>query len=129
MTRASVERILGKGVVIGHKGVRVEIWSKYRLSFFFRGSSASAKVIGGVTNNPAYRTPEHIEYGSSEAAVEKAYPSLHCKESDAPTAEDPFKYCTRSGPTGYATTFYFDTEGEVERIAVGLNSLAAVLSS
>jgi hypothetical protein len=129
MTRARVERILGHGLVMGHTGVRVEIWSKSGLSFFFKGSSPAAKTIGGVTNNPGYATPQHIRYGSTTATVEAAYPSLNCKASDAPTAENPWKFCTRNGPSGRATIFYFDTEGEVVRIAVGVSSLASLLSA
>src|SRR5271166_2510155 len=128
MTRARVERILGHGLVMGHTGVRVEIWSKWGLSFFFKGSSPAAKTIGGVTNNPGYATPQHIGYGSSTAKVEAAYPSLSCKASDAPTAENPWKFCTRSGPSGRVTIFYFDSEGDVVRIAVGVSSIASLMS-
>jgi hypothetical protein len=125
MTRAAVERILGHGTVMGHTGVRVEIWPRWGLSFFFKGSAPSAKTIGGVTNNAAYETPQKIRLGSPTAAVEGAYPSLHCKASDAPTSEHPWKFCTRAGPTGRATIFYFDVEGDVERITVGVSSLAS----
>jgi len=129
MTRARVERILGHGLVMGHTGVRVEIWSKWGLSVFFKGALQSAKTIGGVTNNPGYATPQRIRFGSTTANVEGAYPSLHCKESDAPTPDNPWKSCTRDGPSGRATIFYFDVEGEVNRIAVGVSSIASLLSA
>jgi hypothetical protein len=127
MTRAQVEGILGRGVVLGRKGTRVEEWSSPGLAFFFKGSSRSAKTFGGVVSKAYFATAQHISVGAKTAQVEGAYPSLHCKPSEDPEhPEHPWKSCTRLGPPGRITIFYFDkSEGEVTRIAVGASSIAS----
>jgi hypothetical protein len=65
MTRAQVERVLGPGFVIGRKGARVELWSKLGLTFFFKGSSRSAKSFGGETSNVGYETAQHVAQARS----------------------------------------------------------------
>jgi hypothetical protein len=128
MTRGQVESLLGHGLVIGRKGVRVELWSKLGLTFFFKGSSRSAKNFGGETSNVGYETPQHIQVTSTTAEVEGAYPSLHCTDSQDSNPDRPWKSCTRHGPTGRVTIFYFDAkgEGDVTRIAVGASSIASM---
>jgi hypothetical protein len=128
MTRAQVESLLGHGLVIGRKGVRVELWSKLGLTFFFKGSSRSAKNFGGETSNVAYETPQHIRVTSTTAEVEGAYPSLHCTDSQDSNPARPWKSCTRRGPAGRVTIFYFDASGngDVTRIVVGASSVASV---
>jgi hypothetical protein len=125
MTRAQVEQRLGNGVVFGHMGVRVEDWHKLGLSFFFRGSGPTAKNFGGVTNNPAYHTPQGIRFGSRTAGVLAAYGSGHCVASGDSSPDHPYKECTRHGPSGRVTIFYFDGVGEVDRIALGADSIAS----
>jgi hypothetical protein len=126
MTRARVEQILGLGVVIGgRKGVLVESWNKLGLAFFFKGRSESAKTLGGVTTNPAYDTPQGIRIGSTTQDVTSAYGSAHCFKADNVTAENPYKRCERHAPAGRVTVFYFDVSGDVDRIAVGTDSIAS----
>jgi hypothetical protein len=126
MTRARVERILGPGQVIGHKGVRIEDWPKLGLGVFFKGGKLSAKTIGAETNNPAYYTPQGIRFGSATKAVTGAYGTANCVSADNPTPENPYKECTRHGPAGRVTIFYFDPAGEVDRIALGADSIASL---
>jgi hypothetical protein len=128
MTRAQVERLLGHGLLIGRKGVRVELWSKLGLTFFFKGSSPSAKNFGGETNNVGYETPQHIRVTSTTAEVKGAYPSSHCVDSQDSNPDRPWKSCTRHGPTGRVTIFYFDARGggDVTRIALGASSIASM---
>jgi hypothetical protein len=128
MTRARVESLLGPGLLIGRKGVRVELWSKLGLTFFFKGSSRSAKNFGGETRNVGYETPQHIRVTSTTAEVEGAYPSLHCAASQDSNPDRPWKSCTRHGPSGRVTIFYFDAQGmgDVTRIAVGASSIASM---
>ncbi len=128
MTRAQVEGLLGPGLVIGRKGVRGELWSKLGLTFFFKGSSRSAKNFGGETSNVGYETPQHIRVTSTTAEVEGAYPSLHCAASQDSNPNRPWKSCTRHGPTRRVTIFYFDAQGggDVTRIAVGASSLTSM---
>jgi hypothetical protein len=128
MTRAHVESLLGHGLLIGRKGVRVELWSKLGLTFFFNGSSQSAKNFGGETSNVAYATQQHIRVTSTTAEVEGAYPSLHCTPSQDSNPNRPWKSCTRHGPAGRVTIFYFDArgEGDVTRIALGASSIASM---
>jgi hypothetical protein len=128
MTRAHVERLLGHGLLIGRKGVRVELWSKLGLTFFFKGSVRSAKNFGGETSNPAYDAPQSIRVTSTTAEVESAYPSLHCTDSQDSNPNRPWKSCTRHGPAGRVTIFYFDAHGhgDVTRIAVGAGSIASM---
>jgi hypothetical protein len=128
MTRAQVESLLGHGFLIGRKGVRVELWSKPGLTFFFKGSSRSAKNFGGETSNVGYETPQHIRVTSTTAEVEGAYPSLHCIHSQDSNPDRPWKSCTRNGPIGRVTIFYFDArgQGDVTRIALGASSIASM---
>lgn len=128
MTRAQVEGLFGHGLVLGRNGVRLELWSKLGLTFFFRGSSPAAKTFGGETNNVAYETPQHIRVTSTTAEVEGAYPSLHCTDSQDSNPARPWKSCTRHGPAGRVTIFYFDASGggDVTRIVVGASSVAAL---
>jgi hypothetical protein len=128
MTRAQVESLLGHGFLIGRKGVRVELWSKLGLTFFFKGSSQSAKNFGGETSNVGYETPQHIRVTSTTAEVEGVYPSLHCADSQDSNPDRPWKSCTRNGPAGRVTIFYFDAkgEGDVTRMALGASSIASM---
>jgi hypothetical protein len=118
MTRAQVERRLGHGFVVGRRGVRVELWSKLGLTFFFKGSSRSAKNFGGETSNVGYATPQHVRVTSTTAEVTGAYSSLHCVDSQDSNPNRPWKSCTRHGPAGRVTIFYFDGpgRGDVTRI-------------
>jgi hypothetical protein len=126
MTRARVEQLLGSGLVIGgKKGIVVESWNKLGLGFFFKGRSQSAKTLGGVTTNPAYDTPQGIRVGSTTQDVTGAYGSAHCFKSDNVAPEHPYKRCERHGPAGRVTVFYFDAAGDVDRIAVGTDSIAS----
>jgi hypothetical protein len=126
MTRAKVEKILGAGEVIGHKAVRIEEWSKLGLGVFFKGGKLSAKAFGAETNNPGYFTPQGIRFGSATKAVTGAYGTANCVSADNPTPEAPYKECTRHGPAGRVTIFYFDPAGEVVRIALGADSIASL---
>jgi hypothetical protein len=126
MTRAGVERILGTGLVLGHKGVRIEDWPKLGIGVFFKGGSRSAKAFGAETRNPGYQTAQGIRFGSTAKAVTSAYGSGGCVSADNPTPEDPYKECTLHGPPGRVTIFYFDALGEVERIALGAGSIASL---
>lgn len=126
MTRAQVEQRLGKGLVIGRMGVRVEDWLQLGLAFFFRGSGPTAKNFGGETRNPAYHTPQGIRFGSTTAQVLAAYGSAHCADSGDSNPDHLYKECTRHGPTGRVTIFYFDGMGEVSRIALGADSVASM---
>jgi hypothetical protein len=124
-TRAAVEATLGHGVAVGARGVTVEMWAKLRLAVFFTGTAASGKTIGVEAAGVPWYTKRHIAYASSTKAVKTAYAGMACHPADAPTAENPDKYCTLNGPAGRDTIFYFTAgDGEVARIVVGVNSFA-----
>jgi len=136
MTRAHVEGLvdpsLGRGLVIGGRGVRVEVWArkgaKISLSAFFKGASLTSRAIGFVTNNPAYSGPHNIRVTSTTAEVEAAFPSLHCSDSQDSNPDRPYKSCAVYGPSGRVTIFYFDAPGagDVTRIALGVASIASM---
>jgi hypothetical protein len=126
MTRAGVEKSLGPGQLAGHKGVRVEDWPKLGVAVFFNGAKPSSKTIGAETINPAYYTPQGIRFGSPTKDVTTAYGTANCVNADNPTPENPYKECTRHGPAGRVTIFYFDPPGDVDRIVVGANSIASL---
>ncbi len=128
MTRSSVEGILGPGRDIGGRGTRVELWSKLGLTVFFKGGSRAARNFGVETTNVAYDAPQNIRVTSTTAEVEAAYPSLQCTDSQDSNPDRPWKSCTRQGPAGRVTVFYFDAQGQgdVTRIVVGANSVASM---
>ena len=82
MTRAQVESLLGHGLVIGRKGVRVELWSKLGLTFFTPALPHDLDVLSRpvtyLTLTASSETPQTV------SALVEVDPIIAVNTSDEP---------------------------------------------